>query len=88
MINITKKLDETINSWLDTKLSELNEVSPGIFIGGVKDQASKFPIWLFEYNNNLYIASIIIARINLMDLTIYIPLHLFNINCNPIYVSY
>jgi hypothetical protein len=32
------------------------------------------------------IASIIIARINLMDLTIYIPLHLFNINCNPIYV--
>ena len=57
MINITKKLDETIKSWLDTKLSELNEVSPGIFIGGVKDQTSKFPIWLFEYNNNLYIGA-------------------------------
>ena len=48
MINITKKLDKTIKSWLDTKLSQLNEVSPGIFIGGVKDQTSKFPIWLFD----------------------------------------
>ena len=57
MINITKKLDDTIKSWLDTKLSELNEVNPGIFIGGVKDQSFKFPIWLFEYNNNLYIGA-------------------------------
>lgn len=57
MINITKKLDKTIKSWLDTKLSRLSEVSPGIFIGGVKDQTSKFPIWLFEYNNNLYIGA-------------------------------
>ena len=59
MINITKKLDETINSWLDTKLSELNEVSPGIFIGGVKIKHRNF---LYGYLNIIIIYTLVLKK--------------------------
>ena len=59
MLEISKQLDKTINNWINHHAPNLENVESGIYISEFDDsnsdkRASK--IWIFEYNNSLYLS--------------------------------
>jgi RimJ/RimL family protein N-acetyltransferase len=59
MLEISKQLDKTINNWINHHAPNLENIENGIYISEFDDsnsdkRASK--IWIFEYNNSLYLS--------------------------------
>ena len=56
MNEISKNLDSIILKWIKTFIPSYDFHEPNIYIGEISnDNRSKGPIWILEYNNNLYL---------------------------------
>ena len=56
MNEISKNLDSIILKWIKTFIPSYDFYEPNIYIGEISnDNRSKGPIWILEYNNNLYL---------------------------------